>query len=168
MHRMRRWSRAPKHFYSMDAHTHLSSLCVPAALKPHTKTLLLSWGQVLPKRSTKRCCSEIFTGTQDQPLVPLRGETQPGEGPKTLRAHPSLRVGHRPLLQQPWDAPGPKTRSSSSPAAAGFCQPHALRENQAAGCLSCAILGDKTGCPHRGLVLSGWLSGNGASGKACG
>lgn len=81
-------------------HRHLSSLCVPTALKPHAKTLLLSWSRALPTPSTKCCCSEIFTGT---PQVPLGGETQPGEGAETLHAHPSLQAGHCPVLPQ--DAP---------------------------------------------------------------
>lgn len=63
---------------------------------------------------------------------------------------------------------GPKARSSSSPAAAGFCKTPTLRGSRAAGCLSCASPGDRTARHPRGRALLWWLSGNAASGKPCG
>lgn len=108
------------------------------------------------------------------PLRFLSGaKKQPGEGAETLHAHPSLRVGRRPHLRQPRDAPelgrgaeGFAPHPHQQPPA--FCKTRALRGSRAGGCLSCASPGDRTGCPPPGRVLSGWLSGNSTSGKACG
>lgn len=159
-----------------DTHPPLSFLRVPAALKPHAKTLLLSWSRVLPKPSTKCCCSEISTGTREPPRFLSGAKCSPGEGGRNA-SRPPLTVSRTP--SPPATAPccpgmlwgggaGPKARSSSSPAAAGFCKTRVLRGSRAAGRLSCASPGGRTGCPLRGRVLSGWLSENSASGKPCG
>lgn len=175
-HMTRQRSRALNHFYLTGRHTPLSSLCAPAALKPHAKNPLAFLEPKAPQTLHKVL---LLGNIHRYPGVPpplrfLSGaKKQPGEGAETLHAHPSLRVGRRPHLRQPRDAPelgrgaeGFVPHPHQQPPA--FCKTRALRGSRAGGGLSCASPGDRTGCPPPGRVLSGWLSGNSTSGKACG